>query len=548
MFTTEASIKDTALYSYLEARAKEYQYLLRKLHVEVNCNQQDEHQVVKKWLHQYGWSARQLNAVRIQLGGMTSGWKEALTNRIEEQKTRNQKLKKVIHDLQKRITKKKSTDVKWDRFMLHQYKRRLHRLEDKLAAMEKQDLEATPNFCFGGKELFRKQHNLQANGYNNHEEWLADWQGARSKSFMLVGRAKDAYGNSDCQMEVIYSTDKKIYAEVRLCGLNREITGKKAKPTDYHCFLVTFSYNIQEILGAVANHQALSFRFLLEGGKWKLHLMTELPKITWISNAKNGAMGIDQNPECVVEARISWGGNPQQVITHAVKQKLSANQAKHLLGNIIAKIVANAVLYKVPIVLERLDFPQLQREIRSRGLNRLLSKFKFALFEQMLKMRAAKFGIQVITVNPAFSSIVGYFKFGHGCNLNRHESAAVAIARRIIRPSGRKFSERLRFRVKHPNAPTMKALKLPVTDGKRHPWRSWRKFGKLLAKSTRHGKIHARPAPAAGGSRKGGSKVNSPQVARCPAQDKLETAANLGFDQGSTVRKKGQSVNPTDQG
>ena len=132
----------------------------------------------------------------------------------------------------------------------------------------------------------------------------------------------------------------------------------------------------------------------------------------------------------------------------------TANQAKDELGKIVAQLVEKAVSAKVPIVIERLDFKQIQKELKSRGLNRRLSKFKFSLFETMLRTRAAKHGIEVIAVNPAYTSIIGYFKFGYGNGLNRHESAAIAIARRIVRPKGDHSSSESAFGLNTRRHPT----------------------------------------------------------------------------------------------
>jgi hypothetical protein len=104
----------------------------------------------------------------------------------------------------------------------------------------------------------------------------------------------------------------------------------------------------------------------------------------------------------------------------------------------------------------------------------------------------------------------------YGNGLNRHESAAIAIARRILRPKGNHFSERLRFRIKHLEAPNPKALLPPVTDGNRHPWKARRKIGNLLAKTTRHAKIRGGPSPARGGFQLEDDLGYSPSTAAVP--------------------------------
>ena len=58
--------------------------------------------------------------------------------------------------------------------------------------------------CFGSKRLWRKQHHLEANGYVSHEEWLSDWQGARSGEFFVLGSRDETVG---CQLCVASIAD-----------------------------------------------------------------------------------------------------------------------------------------------------------------------------------------------------------------------------------------------------------------------------------------------------------------------------------------------------
>ena len=51
--------------------------------------------------------------------------------------------------------------------------------------------------CFGGRKLWRGQHNLEANGYGSHEEWLAGWRAARDGEFFVLGSRDETGG---CQL------------------------------------------------------------------------------------------------------------------------------------------------------------------------------------------------------------------------------------------------------------------------------------------------------------------------------------------------------------
>ena len=512
MLTIEAAITNTEVFQYLAARAAEYQRLLRRMHLQVNCQGQKADNVVKALCRSEGWTARQLNTIKNQLEGMTLAWKQGTARRIKE-------LKQRITTLEKTIAKEKNANIR------HQLKRKLARWQSRLVKVESQLKAGKPNFCFGSCKLFRSQHQLQANGYHNRAEWKTKWQSARAHSFLLVGKAADAAGCNDCRISILNSTDKELTVLLKLRKLNREITTKQARPGDYLRIPVTFRYNILQILAAIEAGQSMSYRFFQREGQWRVQLITKCVSPVMVSDVKNGSLGVDLNPECIAIALVKPDGNPSKLITYdlATGQR-TADQTRNELANIVALIVKQAVTAKVPIIIERLDFQQLQKELKSRGLNRRLSRFKFSMFETMIHTRAAKYGIEVISVNPAFTSVIGYFKFGYGNGLNRHESAAVAIARRITRPKGNHFSERIRFRTKHPEAPNPKTLLPPATDGNRHPWRGWRRLGGLLKKSTQYGKTRA-TASSAGGSVSNDDDLDySPSVTTVPTQDKPEQA------------------------
>lgn len=53
----------------------------------------------------------------------------------------------------------------------------------------------------GTKKLFKAQYNLEANGYKERHEWLADWSSARSSNFLMVGSKTYSSGNQLCRLD-----------------------------------------------------------------------------------------------------------------------------------------------------------------------------------------------------------------------------------------------------------------------------------------------------------------------------------------------------------
>jgi hypothetical protein len=68
-------------------------------------------------------------------------------------------------------------------------------------------------------------------------------------------------------------------------------------------------------------------------------------------------------------------------------------------------------------------------------LGKMLSNLSTALFRTTLESRCQRFGVKLIKVNPAFTSVIGMIKFMAKYGLNSCTSAAMTIARRAMKCS-----------------------------------------------------------------------------------------------------------------
>jgi len=528
MITVTTTIRDETLAPYLENRAAVHQKALRELFTAIYLKSEDANQAYNRVAARHGIFAVEINSIRKETEALYASWKELLGVRIEEQEG---KIKKLEAKLQ-------NSNI--SSFKAHQWKRRLHRYQCKLASMKAELESGIPHICFGGKSLFYKQFHLKENGYRDHAEWKEDWEEARGSAFYLAGRAKEHSGNDACIMEVLDASNEALICVLRLRKKNNEIAGRRAKPGDYIPIQVKFTYNHQYVLQALEEKRPLTYRFLRVDGIWKVQAIVDLPSIPIITDAKNGSIGVDQNPLCIAAASLKPDGNFEDIHVHKLVQgHRSANQAEYELSQVVCSLVDQAVNTKRPIIIERLDFLQIQRELKSRELNKELSRFKFSLFQKLLYGRAAKYGVEVIEVSPVFSSIVGWLKFGYGYGLNRHQAAAIAIGRRILRPHGKHFSERIRVRMTpgHPAARKLSgtASTQPARKRKEHVWTGWKRLGKLLAREplkTRDAGSAKPPAVSRHEAKKQGSipyplgRTSTPIVMDASEMDPKDPSAN----------------------
>ena len=175
--------------------------------------------------------------------------------------------------------------------------------------------------------------------------------------------------------------------------------------------------------------------------------------------------------------RIDASGNP---VDHwDIPWTLSGrteDQAKAEIGDAVRGVVLYAREKGVPVAIEGLDFLDKKREDRGARGNAMLSAFAYAAFAQMIRGRCAREGVELIEVNPAFTSVIGQGKFARGYGLSVHRAAACAIARRALH-----FGERLRTR----SAGT--AFALPEWNRTRHVWYNWGRWAK--AQRPRRGRL-----------------------------------------------------------
>ena len=455
------------IFPFLDEMAKLYIQMEREMHV---ClMREDQIAAIEKSLQaKYQVDSTTTRNVYHNLKGKHQGIKELRKTQVKD-------LKSTIKSIQSAIAKplKKKTITQKDRFIIHQKKRRLAIKQHKLKALQDKDI----SLCFGTKKLFKAQYNLEANGYSNHDQWLADWRAARQSNFMMVGSKTYASGNQLCRL----TRDGELKITVPPCLV-------KEFGSHISCDGVKFRYGqtFVDIALTPARHKrgnsyrngtekAVTHRFVKRRDQWYLHTTVELPDIPWISQKKNGAIGIDLNVDNIAWAYCDEEGNLSshgQININLTGK--SSGQTTHILSQAISQIMDIAVEHQCPIVIEKLDFASKKNRLRESGQRYacLLSQFAYSKFGNLVHSKAQLSAIQVIKINPAYSSLIGMVKYMSLYGLNSGTAAALVLARRG-----------LRSRERMPRV--LNALFTPV-DLNKHVWSYWARISKLVKGCKRH--------------------------------------------------------------
>ena len=194
-----------------------------------------------EYLRRYRIPARMFNSERVSLEGKVASVGEQQQLRVEE-------LGRRIARAERQIAQS-GPAVRRD--WLHQKKRRLGNLKARLEKLEGDRADGRVRLCFGSRRLWRKQHHLEANRYASHDDWLKDWQSARSDEFFVLGSKDETAGCQLCVATV--ADDGSLTLRLRLPD---GLAGQHGKYLTMEG--VRFKYGHEQVLAALESNAEYS--------------------------------------------------------------------------------------------------------------------------------------------------------------------------------------------------------------------------------------------------------------------------------------------------
>lgn len=510
--TFEDRVPHQDLYPLFEDIAALMAQVEHRLYVDVYVGHRPVSEVKREYLQTYGITGRQFNAVSRALAGKVDGALESkklhrssLQDRIASAekwlKTTDKKVKaqtkaiaaeeKRLHPKSTRVTApsgKAMAKASKERSRLleqvHHKRRYLTGLKTQLDQVEGDIKSGNPRFCFGGRKLLHQQFNLKENGYGSHQAWKDDWQAKRTSQFLCLGSHTERSGNQT----LTAMPDGQLRLRVP-----PSLVGKYGRCVSFPA--PAFPYGGDKLRAAWAADKAVTYRFLRRAnGEWYLQATIEDDPAPITTIPEAGAIGLDLNANHVALGEVDHFGNPLWARSLPIAMyKRSHDQVEASLGDVVAEVVSIAKLMRKPLVIEDLDFSKKRARIREEyghKYARMLSGFACKKFRSMVESRCAREGVELIVVNPAYTSLIGLVKFARGYGLTGHQAAAVTTARRGMgprrkickcrdgsycshepRPKG--LSERLATKART-------AFPLPERNRGKHVWSDWGRNAKRL--------------------------------------------------------------------
>jgi IS605 OrfB family transposase len=373
------------------------------------------------------------------------------------------------------------TRIKRHRSAIHQHKRKVAIIRHKLDLAKV--AAADPSICFGTKDLFLKQFELEANGYANLDEWRKHWRNSRKSGFLLVGAAAIPSGNEMARLKL--RPDGLFDLELRLppaltSKAERSFVagGNKVYAIDFRG--LTFNHGQDAVVMALARKQPISFRFCRDECSWRILVIVDEAQPMAKFDDRTGCLGVDFNADHLAATLADRYGNPVRtwsipLVTYGKTSDQTLDAVRKAAGE-IAKLAKE---HDVPVAAEMLDFADKKRRLRDDhgpAYARMLSSLAYSSFDAALASACCRSGVWLKRVNPAYTSLIGRVKFAPRYGLSIHAAAALSIARRAMGAS-----ERM-------PAPVGGELKLPLDGGGhvtlprpariggRHVWSSWQRL------------------------------------------------------------------------
>lgn len=434
-----------AVLSALDTYNHMFNTAARKLYVDWIIQKKDINTLKKDYQTQWGLNARQFNSMRIELQGKVDAVLELNKSAIVDTERHIKKLQRdyhyhngllpnlrnhVVTDADKETVTKKTTKVMG-------LKSRLAQAESK--RIYQLDIEKTgnPHLCFGSKKLFHQQF-LIDESHSNHAqsvfesrvEWRSHWLLSRHRTFMLVGSRDETTGNQNCQLR--HLQDDTFELKVNLYPKAVSLLDR------YTTMTIQIHHGVDYIQECLNKGEALTYRFH-KGSDGSYRVLISLdrskqaPAIATMPKAM-GCIGIDINAAHISVAETDRFGNfiTRFDIPVDCKDKTS-DQTKDIISLAVKDIIKFAKDVDKPIVVEDLDFVAKKKTLTSgvnKKYNAMLSSFAYNRILSNIKARALDHGIEVIDVNPAYTSMIGKYKYQGHRKLTTHQSAAYVIARR----------------------------------------------------------------------------------------------------------------------
>ena len=394
----------------------------------------------------YGILGRTANSVIRDIKGTIEAYKELkkteleqLERKIEIKKEQVEEIKLRINQMKPLVAKNVCTPRQLEKYRtekqsLYFQQNKYNKLKQKREQLKYEMEKNKISLGFGSKALFRKQYFLEENGYSSHSAWYRDYIRQRDKNVYYLGSNNETQGNQMFQMKYHAGTDDFSIQVRKDFGYEKE--------EKYVMDRIDFKYQkklLQQICMAYENREqphALSYRIHREGKKWYLQVMFTIEYKDYETVSTNGVFGLDYNDGFIEVSETDEKGNLIGQCHYDLQYHGTGKKAKTEIEQTISQIVNLAKEKGKSIAIENLNFKQTKakrteaKTKRGKSYNRMLHKFDYSRYKNVLANCSHRKKVELIMVNPKYTSKIGKQKYSDRMKLSVHQAASYVIARK----------------------------------------------------------------------------------------------------------------------
>ena len=387
--------------------------------------------------------------------------KASISKRKAALKRKTQRLAK-LHTT-KKPTKLTLLDITFVEQWIAQKEQALQRSLHKQVKLERQLKLDQFAMVFGGKTLLSQRPtelNHETSPFDSAKAWRAEWLASRNHQIWSVGAKSKPQGNQEIQwfpdtkILRIRLTDtlakrrmRELEAKTGLAVLaGGSATGKyRVQSRFLEIPNVDFTARGTEAYAALVQavtSQPVTMRLVHRKAPtgedaFYLQASVSVADAPITVTRTTGVLGMDFNVRGVAWSVVKPDGNSKETgfVSWAMAGK-STEQRDAILSNAGTALLGIARKHRVALAIEDLDFANKKTAAKAgtvdRDYNRMLGEMATSQFKELLTSKAAKTGVALHLVSPAYSSVGGFVKFGRFNRIDADRAAAIWLGRQAL--------------------------------------------------------------------------------------------------------------------
>ena len=292
-------------------------------------------------------------------------------------------------------------------------KAKLNRMKQKIENLDYQIESGRLKLCFGTKKLLQQDYEL----------FIAQ----RDSQMSFVGAREENACNQVLQL-VYNREDNQFRVQLR-----KDFGGYKSASDKYAHGKVYFNHHKKHLISILRSKTSpLSYKIIKRNGRYYLHCTFEIQVDEFITRSNYGTIGLDFNKGFITLAETNPYGHlvRTQVLPYRFK---SGYKTKTDLQDVVNHVVKLSLQTGKDVCIEDLDFKMKKSKTeskQSKKYNEMIHSLAYRQFSDIVESVTYRNRVNLVKVNPAWTSWLAKQKYCPDMKLNVHVGASYVIARR----------------------------------------------------------------------------------------------------------------------